>query len=107
MIRKTFDIKFDLLQFIKVLIGIALLDFCMLNQAIEDEIKRTSKLIGDPEDLTTVQDEFKQDPVYLAKVINLGSKYSKIRRTRPDGNCFFRALAFAYFEKVRKITSKL
>ena len=31
MIRKTFDIKFDLLQFIKVLIGIALLDFCMLN----------------------------------------------------------------------------
>ena len=70
------------------------------NQAIDDEIKRTSKLIGNPEDLTSVQDEFKQDPVYLAKVINLGSKYSKIRRTRPDGNCFFRALAFAYFEKV-------
>jgi len=69
-------------------------------QAIDDEIKRTSKLIGDPEDLTSVQDEFKQDPVYLAKVINLGSKYSKIRRTRPDGNCFFRALAFAYFEKM-------
>jgi len=67
---------------------------------IEDEIKRTSKLIGDAEDLTTVQDEFKQDPVYLAKVIHLGSKYSKIRRTRPDGNCFFRSLAFAYFEKI-------
>ena len=52
------------------------------------------------EDLSTVQDEFKQDQVYLAKVVNLASKYSKIRRTRPDGNCFFRALAFAYFEKV-------
>jgi len=69
-------------------------------QAIEEEIKRKSKLIGDLEDLSTVQDEFKQDPVYLAKVINLASKYSRIRRTRPDGNCFFRALAFAYFEKM-------
>lgn len=69
-------------------------------QAIEDEIKKNSKLIGDLEDLSTVQKEFQKDPVYLAKVMNLASKYSNIRRTRPDGNCFFRAVAFAYFEKM-------
>ena len=51
--------------------------------------------------MSTVQEEFKQDPIYLAKVMKLGSKYSNVRRTRPDGNCFFRAVAFAYFEKVR------
>ena len=26
------------------------------------------------------------------------SDYKLMRRTRPDGNCFFRAFAFAYFE---------
>lgn len=25
-------------------------------------------------------------------------KYSGMRKTRPDGNCFFRAFAFAYLE---------
>ena len=69
-------------------------------QAIEEEIRRTSKLIGDTEDLTALEEEFKQDPVYLVKATKLAAKYARIRRTRPDGNCFFRALAFAYFEKV-------
>lgn len=27
-------------------------------------------------------------------------KYGNIRRTRPDGNCFFRAFSFAYIEKL-------
>lgn len=26
--------------------------------------------------------------------------YGMMRRTRPDGNCFFRAFAFAYFESL-------
>lgn len=26
--------------------------------------------------------------------------YEMMRRTRPDGNCFFRAFAFAYFESL-------
>lgn len=69
-------------------------------QAIEDQIKQSKKLIEDAEDLSSVQEEFKHDPIYLAKVNTLASKYSRIRRTRPDGNCFFRAIAFAYFEKM-------
>jgi ubiquitin thioesterase protein OTUB1 len=31
-------------------------------------------------------------------VKSLSSKFGHIRRTRPDGNCFYRALSFAYFE---------
>lgn len=27
-------------------------------------------------------------------------EYELMRRTRPDGNCFFRAFAFAYFESL-------
>jgi ubiquitin thioesterase protein OTUB1 len=53
-----------------------------------------------PHCVTTKQtfQEFANDPVYLEKVRNLSANFSHIRRTRPDGNCFYRALAFAYFE---------
>ena len=29
-----------------------------------------------------------------------GEKYSQFRRTRPDGNCFFRAVGFRLFEQL-------
>ena len=35
-------------------------------------------------------------------VQDLKKKYSRLRRTRGDGNCFFRALAFAYLEVLLK-----
>lgn len=36
--------------------------------------------------------------MYLLKVKDLAAKYKSIRRTRPDGNCFFRAFSYAYLE---------
>lgn len=36
--------------------------------------------------------------IYCSKVKDLAEKYSAMRKTRPDGNCFFRAFAFAYLE---------
>ena len=44
--------------------------------------------------------EYSEDEVYLSKAKALGQKYSYIRRTRPDGNCFFRAFSYAYLEKL-------
>lgn len=44
--------------------------------------------------------EYEEDPVYLSKAKVLGEKYSFIRRTRPDGNCFFRAFSYAYLERL-------
>lgn len=41
-----------------------------------------------------------KDDVYLSKAKTLAEKYSYIRRTRPDGNCFFRAFSYAYLEKL-------
>lgn len=38
--------------------------------------------------------------MYLSKAKALAQKYSYIRRTRPDGNCFFRAFSYAYLEKL-------
>ena len=69
-------------------------------EAIDEEIKKSSKLVGDLEELTGVEDEFKNDPVFLEKVKNLGGSYGHIRRIRPDGNCFYRAVAFSYFQRM-------
>ena len=37
-------------------------------------------------------------PVFLQKIQTLESLYQAIRRTRGDGNCFFRSMIFAYME---------
>ncbi|XP_071657612.1 ubiquitin thioesterase OTUB1 isoform X2 [Patagioenas fasciata] len=38
------------------------------------------------------------DHVYRQKIQALLQKYSHIRKTRPDGNCFYRAFGFAHLE---------
>ncbi|XP_006036944.1 ubiquitin thioesterase OTUB1, partial [Alligator sinensis] len=38
------------------------------------------------------------DLVYQHKIKDLLQKYSYIRKTRPDGNCFYRAFGFAHLE---------
>lgn len=44
--------------------------------------------------------EYANDTVYLEKIKDLSLKYKYIRRTRPDGNCFFRAFSYANIEKL-------
>lgn len=68
------------------------------HREIEKEISDTIKLIGDREDLISLKNEYMNDDIYHKKVVDLSKKYDSIRRTRPDGNCFFRAFGFAYLE---------
>lgn len=55
-------------------------------------------MIEDSQPITILLDEYIEDEVYASKVRSLGKKYSDIRKVRPDGNCFFRGFAFAFFE---------
>lgn len=41
-------------------------------------------------------------PVFLQKIQTLEGRYLAIRRTRGDGNCFFRSFVFAYMEDLVK-----
>lgn len=50
--------------------------------------------------MKSLEQEYAKDDVYLSKTKVLAQKYSYIRRTRPDGNCFFRAFSYAYLEKL-------
>lgn len=57
-------------------------------------------MVGEKESIKSLEREYSEDEIYLSKAKALGQKYSYIRRTRPDGNCFFRAFSYAYLEKI-------
>uniref|UniRef100_A0A1B6DY32 Ubiquitin thioesterase n=1 Tax=Clastoptera arizonana TaxID=38151 RepID=A0A1B6DY32_9HEMI len=67
---------------------------------IEKEISESIALVGKKECLTKLECEYICDEIYLQKVRDLSNKYSSVRKIRPDGNCFFRAFAYAYFERL-------
>jgi ubiquitin thioesterase protein OTUB1 len=59
-----------------------------------------SPLIGDHNNLSLLLDEFANNPGFYIKLQNLCNKYDKYRKTRRDGSCFYRALAFSIFEQI-------
>lgn len=64
------------------------------------EMEAESPLIGDLYNLALLLDEFVNNPGFYVKVQNLHQKYDKYRKTRRDGSCFYRALAFSVFETI-------
>ncbi|KAM8898441.1 ubiquitin thioesterase OTUB1-like [Spinachia spinachia] len=68
---------------------------------IQQEIANSSPLVSDRQDLAVLQREYADDDaVYQLKIKDLHKKYSYIRKTRPDGNCFYRAFGFAHLESL-------
>ncbi|XP_023245493.1 ubiquitin thioesterase otubain-like isoform X2 [Copidosoma floridanum] len=67
---------------------------------IEKEIQDSISLVGQKESLKALEKEYEGDIVYLTKAKVLAETYSYFRKTRPDGNCFFRAFSYAYLEKL-------
>uniref|UniRef100_A0A0D6RAV3 Ubiquitin thioesterase n=1 Tax=Araucaria cunninghamii TaxID=56994 RepID=A0A0D6RAV3_ARACU len=57
--------------------------------------------LGDKEPLSVLAAEYEAgSPILRAKIEILGEKYGEIRRTRGDGNCFFRSFMFSYLEHI-------
>ncbi|XP_062503746.1 ubiquitin thioesterase OTUB1-like [Corticium candelabrum] len=70
-------------------------------EQIKTEIAEAKSLIGNMEDVSVLRAVYdSKDTVYQQKIQHLMSKYSKVRQIRPDGNCFFRAVSFAYLERL-------
>lgn len=66
---------------------------------IEKEIAVEQPLISPKFDLAVLLNEYHpDDTIYRQKISELYKKFKFIRRTRGDGNCFFRAFGFAYLE---------
>ncbi|KRT80226.1 Peptidase [Oryctes borbonicus] len=67
---------------------------------IQQEISESTPLVGELELISSLNAEYSNDEIYMQKVKDLASKYKFIRRTRPDGNCFFRGFSYGYIEKL-------
>eukprot|EP00079_Xenopus_tropicalis_P019396 XP_012808997.1 PREDICTED: ubiquitin thioesterase OTUB1 isoform X2 [Xenopus tropicalis] len=66
---------------------------------IQQEIAGHTPLLSERLDLSVLYQEYApDDQVYQEKIKDLHRRYNHIRRTRPDGNCFYRAFGFAYLE---------
>ncbi|KAG2196100.1 hypothetical protein INT46_005771 [Mucor plumbeus] len=75
-------------------------------QQIKDEEAQKIPLVCQEASIETLQEEFKNNEPFLKKISNLSKAHDKIRKCRGDGNCFYRALAFAWFESAMKDKAK-
>lgn len=66
----------------------------------KEEAERTP-LVCISEDIQKLYQEYEQgSDVYRNKIMKLAERHNKIRRCRGDGNCFYRAFGFAWFERI-------
>lgn len=73
---------------------------------IEKEVAVQQKLIGDQQDFSILNEAYKNDSIFTSKIKFLSAKYSYMRPTRGDGNCFYRAFGFAYMECILNTKSE-
>ncbi|GAV03635.1 hypothetical protein RvY_14031-2 [Ramazzottius varieornatus] len=66
---------------------------------IEAEIKQNLAFISEKEDVSILEEEY-EDAIYIQKIADLKTRYRWLRRTRGDGNCFYRSLGLSLFENL-------
>jgi len=81
-----------------------------LNQKMLDELSQGSQdapsvpLVGEPTSMRELRAEYERgSPSFVQQIdwlVNRG--YNKIRRTRGDGDCFYRSVAFGFAEGVQR-----
>ena len=64
---------------------------------MKEEIEASQPFISDLQDIQLVKHEF-SDSKFERCFEELQKRYTKIRRLRRDGNCFYRAFLFQVFE---------
>lgn len=82
-------------------------DVMQQQTAIWEQDAAKFPFVGDKEPLSSLEAEYKSgSPVLLEKIKVLSEQYAAIRRTRGDGNCFFRSFMFSYLEHLLESQDK-
>ncbi|CAI5987715.1 unnamed protein product [Closterium sp. NIES-64] len=75
--------------------------------AMREEEAQRYPLVGEKEPLSALASEYAAgSTAFQDKIEHLASEYEAIRRTRGDGNCFFRCFLFALLEHLLQGSSK-
>ncbi|KAL1289325.1 hypothetical protein HN51_057730 [Arachis hypogaea] len=76
-------------------------DIMQQKSAINAEEAKKIPFLGDKEPISSLAAEYESgSPILLEKIKVLDEQYAAIRRTRGDGNCFFRGFMFSYLEHI-------
>ncbi|KAA8529976.1 hypothetical protein F0562_034420 [Nyssa sinensis] len=76
-------------------------DIMQQQSAIQAEEAVKIPFVGDKEPLSSLAAEYQSgSPIMLEKIKVLNNQFAGIRRTRGDGNCFFRSFMFSYLEHI-------
>eukprot|EP01026_Neomeris_dumetosa_P032267 TRINITY_DN2557_c0_g1_i1.p1 TRINITY_DN2557_c0_g1~~TRINITY_DN2557_c0_g1_i1.p1 ORF type:complete len:334 (-),score=41.88 TRINITY_DN2557_c0_g1_i1:61-1062(-) len=67
---------------------------------IQAETSSKQPLIGEVEDLMNLKVEYGDDSSFLPKIAEVSEDYSRFRRMRGDGSCFYRGFLFGYLESL-------
>ncbi|CAN8304053.1 unnamed protein product [Cochlearia groenlandica] len=72
-----------------------------MKPSFQEEESAKVPYVGDKEPLSSLSAEYESgSPILLEKIKLLDNQYSAIRRTRGDGNCFFRSFMLSYLEHI-------
>ncbi|XP_057428752.1 OVARIAN TUMOR DOMAIN-containing deubiquitinating enzyme 1 isoform X1 [Lotus japonicus] len=76
-------------------------DIMQQQHSIQADQANKVPFVGDKEPLSSLAAEYQSgSAILLEKIKVLDQQYAAIRRTRGDGNCFFRGFMFSYLEHV-------
>ncbi|ESO86824.1 hypothetical protein LOTGIDRAFT_220355 [Lottia gigantea] len=75
---------------------------CAQQRDIEKQITDEQSLVSNILSFDVLKTEYQDDQVFQNKIQDIKSRYKHMRKTRGDGNCFFRAFGFAYLEHLLK-----
>ncbi|KAI3983454.1 hypothetical protein MKX01_038874, partial [Papaver californicum] len=82
-------------------------DIMQQHNAIQAEEAVKKPYVGDKEPLSVLSEEYQSgSSILLEKIQVLSESYAAIRRTRGDGNCFFRSFMFSYLEHILESQDK-
>lgn len=77
------------------------LEILELTQSIKAADANLRPLIGELESISALSEEYEGATTYLLKIKSLEEQgWKGIRRSRGDGDCFYRSLAFCYVERL-------
>ncbi|XP_077229661.1 ubiquitin thioesterase otubain-like protein [Tasmannia lanceolata] len=83
-------------------------DIMQQQSLIREQESEKMPFVGDKEPVSALADEYQSgSPVLQEKVKMLIEQYAAIRRTRGDGNCFFRSFMLAYLEHILESQDKV
>ncbi|KAG6374055.1 peptidase C65 Otubain-domain-containing protein [Boletus reticuloceps] len=77
----------------------------MNQRLLEESMESERPLISPPEATSVLRNEYSNSPDFLAQIETLINRgYNIIIRAKGDGDCFYRALAFAYLDRLMRFT---